>query len=275
MNYILLNKEIIKTNKTNLPITDRGFQFGDGLFETMITKDGNIRFLEDHLERISKGLKELQINVLDDLLTPEYIREQYKTLKKKNGIEGESRIKLIVWRSGGGLYTPLSKMGHVALLTQEYQQKRETKNLKVDFAETVNVAPTPVSSCKTLSSLTYTLAGLEKQKRKLDDVILLNNEGYLAETISGNLFWVKNKVVFTPKISVGCVSGISRKNIIADLESKGYKVKRVFARKADIIDADAVLTTNVTGVSLITQIGEHNYKCLDAWRKVFETVYHY
>ncbi|OHX66136.1 aminotransferase class IV [Flammeovirga pacifica] len=275
MNYILLNKEIIKTNKSNLPITDRGFQFGDGLFETMITKDGNIRFLRDHLDRISKGLKELQINVLDDLLTVDFINDQFKILKKKNGIEKESRVKLIVWRSGGGLYTPLSKMGHVALLVQDYQPKKEIHNLKVDFATTVQVAPNPVSSCKTLSSLTYTLAGLEKQKRKLDDLILISQEGYLAETISGNLFWIKNKVIFTPKISVGCVSGISRKNIIADLESKGYKVKRVFARKADLVDADAVLTTNVTGVSMITQIENQNYKCLDAWRKVFETVYYY
>ncbi|NLR90413.1 aminotransferase class IV [Flammeovirga agarivorans] len=275
MSYILLNNEIIKTSKAGVSITDRGLQYGDGIFETMITNNGNIRFLQDHLDRISKGAKELLFEVPENILTTDYINEQVLQLKKKNNLPEECRIKLMLWRGEGGLYTPTSKECEFALIVDEYIPTPPRCGLETDFAETVCVAASPVSFCKTLSSLTYTLAGIEKTKKSLDDVILLSQEGFIAETISGNIFWVKDNIIFTPKVSVGCVSGISRKNIIADLENKGYKVKRVLARKADLADADAVLSTNVTGVSTIKSIGETVYKSKNGWRQVFESVYHY
>ncbi|AZQ61456.1 hypothetical protein EI427_04210 [Flammeovirga pectinis] len=275
MSYILYNNEVTKSTKTPLSINDRGLQYGDGIFETMITYSGHIRFIKDHIDRLKRGAKELQLDLTDELLDPEYYFQVVKSLKKKNNIEGECRIKLMLWRKEGGLYTPSGTESNFMISIIPFEPKLETNALNVDFAESIKVPITPVSFCKTLSSLTYTFAGLEKKKRELDDLILFNYEGYVAETISGNVFWVKDKVIYTPKVCVGCVSGIGRKNIIVYLESKGYKVRKVTARKVDLLDADALLTANVTGVTMIKKVGEKHYKIIDAWRKLFEQAYQY
>ncbi|MBB6458996.1 aminotransferase class IV [Flammeovirga kamogawensis] len=275
MSYILYNNEVTKSSKTPLSINDRGLQYGDGIFETMITYSGHIRFIKDHIDRLKRGAKELQLDLTDELLDPEYYFQVVKSLKKKNNIEGECRIKLMLWRQEGGLYTPTGTESNFMISVIPFTPKMNVNALNVDFAETIKVPVTPVSFCKTLSSLTYTFAGLEKKKRELDDLILFNYEGYVAETISGNVFWIKDKIIYTPKICVGCVSGIGRKNIITYLESKGYKVRKVTARKVDLLDADALLTANVTGVTMIKKVGEKHYKIIDAWRKLFEQAYQY
>lgn len=273
MAYVLFNLQLEKDTKSGVNYSDRGLQYGDGLFETMITHEGCIRFVKDHIDRIKRGLKELQISFPPELQDPTFLYENVMLLKKKNNIKGDCRIKLMIWRKEGGLYTPTCSDCYSLLSIQEYEQKENKKCLKVDYAETIKVPLTPVSFCKSLSSMTYTFAGIEKKTRDLDDLILLNYEGYIAETISGNLFWIKDKVIYTSKVAVGCVSGIARKNIIAHLEHKGYKVRKVLARKADLLEAETVMTTNVTGVSRIKEIGDKQYKVVDAWRKVFEQAY--
>lgn len=273
MSYVLFNNEIEKASKTGVSYSDRGFQYGDGLFETMISQNGTIRFLDDHIDRIKRGLKELQINFPSEFQDSDYIYEAFKSLKKKNEIEGDCRIKLMIWRKEGGLYTPNNSNYYTLLSIQPFVKADSKKTLTVDYGESIKVPLTPVSFCKSLSSMTYTFAGIEKKTRELDDLILINYDGYLAETISGNLFWIKDKVIYTPKVAVGCVSGIARKNIIAHLEQKGYKVRKVFARKAELMEADTVMTTNVTGVTMIKEIGEKQYKVVDAWKKVFEQAY--
>lgn len=273
MSYVLFNLEFEKASKTGVSYADRGFQYGDGLFETMISQNGTIRFLNDHIDRIKRGLKELQIHFPSEFQDQNFIYDAFKQLKRKNNIEGDCRIKLMIWRKEGGLYTPQNCECYSLLSIQPFEKSDSKKSLKVDYAETIKVPITPVSFCKSLSSMTYTFAGIEKKTRGLDDLILFNYEGYIAETISGNLFWIKENVIYTPKVAVGCVSGIARKNIVQYLEHKGYKVRKVLARKADLLDAESVMTTNVTGVSMIKEIGEKQYKVVDAWRKVFEQAY--
>ncbi|PWJ38597.1 aminotransferase class IV [Sediminitomix flava] len=267
------NFELIPEKKIGALNLDRGFQYGDGLFETMICENGQILFLEDHLERLRKGLKALRITPPKSL-NKETIISEVRSLAEADGLGDHIRVKLTTWRKEGGLYTPISNEANVMITVKPVQQQTdENYFIKTDFCETSTVAYSAVSFCKTLSSMSYVLAGIEKKEKEVDDLIICNTEGYVAEFISSNIFWIKDDKVYTPKLETGCVAGISRKNIIKVLENHGYKVKKVLARKYDLTYADVILSTNIAGVKIVKELEGRTYNSPRAWRTLFLKAY--
>lgn len=266
------NFSFISEEKISLSFTDRSFQYGDGLFETIIFKNNKIQFLADHVERLKKGMKALGIKSSKQISQEEFkivIRE----LIKKNNIETDARIKITVWRKEGGLYTPSSNKFNILFSIKSILPYDTNQGLRVSFAESSSVQYSMASAYKTTSSLPYVLAGLEKKEKEVDDMVILNSEGYIAELISSNIFWIKENIVYTPKVTVGCVGGVARKNVIEILENDGYKVRKVFARKYDLLQAEYIFSVNVTGVYTITQIDDISFKTMNAWKVLFEKAY--
>lgn len=253
----LYNNEWIE-NSIKLNLTDRALQFGDGLFETIIIKERQPKYLSYHFERLSKGANILNLELpwknIDELTTTVH-------LFIEAGEIVESNCKLQIWRKSsklGGYNFDVSDINYVLIHRPLVLQQNIIK--KADFAQSIAFHYSPLSSIKTTNSLPYILASGEKLRRKLDEIIVLNNHGHVCECSSSNIFWQKDDTYFTPPLESGCLEGIMRRVIIERLDSFDKKLIEKLATKEELLQADAVFATNSTGVRIFETIGDKSFK---------------
>ncbi|MBW3466332.1 aminotransferase class IV [Arthrospiribacter ruber] len=228
---------------------NRAFLFGDGLFETMVLRDGFIRFGNFHQERILKGCETLFLDKQDlsDI-------KQIQVFLRENGFEsGTWRVRWNVYRSGFGKYTPENDSISATLMVSEFVPAVPVKR-NLAYCSSVRLMHSRWSSCKTLNALPYVMANIERKQKGLDDVILLSQEGFISEGASSNIFWEKDGVFYTPSLKSACVEGVSRRVIIEKLEKMEIEVREGLYLPQELLQADRVFTSNVTGLSLVEKI---------------------
>ncbi len=246
--YLLHNFKIIPEEKFSLSYTNRAFQYNDGLFDTLIMENGRIRFLADHLERTQKALQVLQIQVPFELKDLEHLKGIIQELAEKNLLKDQrARIKMHIWRMPGGLFTPEQNIADT-LITLQPQAALNSIITHADFATTVRNAYSPLSFFKGPFSAKYVLASLEKKQKQLDELILLTDQGFVSEALIANVFWVKESVLYTPSLQTGCIAGIVRKNIIRLAATEKLKLEEGSFTESDLLSAEIVFTSNVTGL---------------------------
>jgi 4-amino-4-deoxychorismate lyase len=236
---------------------NRALFFGDGIFETFIFSKGKIRFAEMHWERANEGCRVLGLNT-QGLTSTKSMEEHLFSLFGNQNL----RVRWSIYRAGLGKYTPESNELEEDLFVQEFISAPKTKNTTY-FSQEVKILPSIWSHCKTLNALTYVMANRERKKLGMDEVILLNFQGYICEAGSSNIFWVKDKVFYTPSIATGCIAGIGRKVIIEHLKIQGRDIREGQYLPEDILKAQHVFTSNVTGLSHLLKVENQEYLPLE------------
>jgi branched-subunit amino acid aminotransferase/4-amino-4-deoxychorismate lyase len=234
---------------------NRGLAFGDGFFETCLFDKGNCKLWKWHLERIEKGLKLLSLNL--DLKLDQLIDEVQKVIDSNS----QRRVKITFYRKGLGAYTPTTNDSAFLVTSKPFEIDRsDNKGLKCDFANEIYVHSNALG-IKTLSSLNYIRAAIEKQERKLDDLILLNEKGEIAESTASNVWWVKNEVIYTPGAECGGIEGVFKSYLNHLLKEEGIAYQEGCYTRKDLLDADEVFLTNaVQGISPIGQLDGSFFK---------------
>ena len=249
----IFNSRLTDIESIKLSITNRAFCYGDGLFETIVTGPSRINLMDFHLERLNKACEVM--NMHHPTLNSEKLSELILQLTDVNKLKGNIRVKLQVWRYTGGLYTPTAKSSSFLVEVSETNKPIFRRLDEIGISETSSVHFTKISFAKTMSSLPYVLAGIEGQQKGWDDIVLLNSEGHVAETHASNIFWVKNNKIFTSPIATGCIAGIMRRFILTQL-----RVEEVMAKPTDLLMADAIFSTNASGISYFSRIGANQLK---------------
>lgn len=240
-----------------IEMNDRALQFGDGLFETIILRDGKPEYLDYHFDRMTEGAKILNLNLPWNNL--DLLKNTVKAFVSHGNI-ADSNIKLMVWRKPSHLGGYNFDNSETNFLMIHRPIKAVSKIIKkADFAQSITFNYSPLSSIKTLNSLPYILASNEKRKRNLDEIIVLNNQKYICECSSSNIFWVKNDTYYTPGLESGCLDGIMRRVVIENLKKKGIKVEEKLAGKEELLEADTVFATNSLGVRCFERIADKNF----------------
>lgn len=249
---LLYNGDFIPETELQLPITNRAFQFNDGFFETVIVAGGKLRFWDDHVARMQAAANVLKLELPRTIVTGE-LQEQLLQLAAQNKAANYGRLKLKLWRSGSGLYTPETNYADW-LATIVPATPAPNAPLHISICQTITTNYSPFSFFKGPNALLYVMAGLEKKEKGFDDILLLNRQQQVSELISSNIFWLKNDVLFTPAIDTGCVQGIVRQNILRWCAIAGIKTKEVYFDVASLLKADTVFACNVTGIRSIATI---------------------
>lgn len=257
---VIYNARAIEEKRFSIKNKDRCFQYGDGLFETIIYQNGKIQFLERHLERLKKGMEALNFNI-PALFSARELQDQILELLSINQLSGSARIKLQVWRKDGGLYTPVQNEVNYLITTIPFENKGNKIINSAGFSIDVKLYPTKLSRFKTCNALFYILAGIERQKRKLDDLILLDHQGNIAECTSANIFWLYKEEYYTPSTATGCIEGIMRGHLIEKLRKHKKLVYEVKESKESLLKAEKVFICNVTGVFPVKMIEGKVYNC--------------
>ncbi len=255
--YIFYNGDIINDSAINIEFDDRAFMYGDGLFETLIFEQGQIKFELYHKERLQSGMEAMNL-VCPTGITIDSIFKNIDQLVNKSGHQS-TRVRLQVWRSSGGLYTPLNNECNILATCAPYEIGQELIKRKVSFSKTVRLIESKWSAYKTISAMPYVQAGIEKTQRKLDDLILLDHQDHISECTSSNIFWKKGSTYYTPSLATGCIDGVMRKHIINTLEKNQTSIE-IGEYHIDVLErATEVFTSNVTGTSPLLCIDDIQY----------------
>ena len=260
--YILFNDQFYESDAPLLQAQNRGFKFGDGLFESMRMCNGKLKFPELHVDRLHAGMKMLKMDgytLLDDY----FLKQKATELVKKNKISGNARLRLTIYRNGEGLYTPQSnKVGYLletsALPNAEYELNN--KGLIIDVYDEIPKPINKLSNYKTTNALLYIMAGLYQKRYNLDEALLLNQNGFLCESTSSNVFVVYQGQIYTPALSEGCVAGVMR-NVVMKL-AKQHQLPLIEAQINPKIlnEAEEVFVTNaVSGIRWVMGYGRKRY----------------
>tara|TARA_R110001592_G_scaffold86428_5_gene254953 strand:+ start:293 stop:1099 length:807 start_codon:yes stop_codon:yes gene_type:complete len=248
----IFNSRLIEIDSIKLDTKNRAFCYGDGLFETIVTGPNRINLTDFHLERLIRACKVLDLD--PPLFSFQDLNDMISQLADINQLNGDLRIRLQVWREDGGLYTPQQSVCSFMLQVAETSKPAFTEGGSIGISTTSKVSHTAISFAKTMSALPYVLAGIEMQQKKLDEIILLDALGNLAETHSSNLFWIVGDEIFTPSFKTGCIEGIMRRLILETLE-----VTEVMAKPERLLQADSIFTSNASGIRHFTSFENKRY----------------
>ena len=268
------NGSLIPSGSASLEVSNRGFQYGDGIFETIIFRKKEIMFLDEHWERISEGIMDLKLNF--PFAKKDFQRTLLELLEV-NGLMGQSaRMKFYIWRKAGGLYPPEHNDAEFLLTADQAQRKKILKFDKVGIADTIFLQKTAFSHLKTISALPYVMAGIEKKERGLEEVLLLDQDGYVAEASSSNLYFLdlSNRIIYTPSLQTGCINGVSRRYLFKNAKQFDLEIKEVLWLPEELIsDKISVYTINVAGVNCIQKIYKTKLRDCTEGLKLLEEIF--
>ena len=261
MNRVCYNGDFKESEQISLDQVKRGFNFGDGLFETIRVGDGKPLFLKAHFKRFFKGLDELKINYSE--INPNILTSKIEELINVNNITNGAKIRLSAFRSGSGTYMPISNdlnyLIEVFPIESNFYNTNK-RGLSVDLFNDLNKPYNRLSSYKTSNALVYVMASVYASENNYDDVFILNDNGNVIESTNSNVFISSNGVLYTPPLSEGCIGGIMRMKLINLAISKGIVVYENKMPPQHLMAADEIIITNtIQGFRWIGKYKEKRY----------------
>lgn len=248
---------IIVSQDANVLVQNRGFLYGDAVFETVKIVNGKILFLEDHYFRLMSSMRVVRMEIPMNF-TMEYLEEQILSLVENLNIASTARARITVYRNDGGLYLPqtnaVSFLIHaIQLENKEYLINKS--NYEVDLYKDFYITKQLLSSIKTTNRLINVTGSIYASENGLDNCILLNDSKNVVEALQGNVFMLQGNRLTTPPVSEGCLNGVMRKQIIG-LAKKitSIEVVEEIISPFDLQKADELFITNVIqGVQPVTK----------------------
>jgi branched-subunit amino acid aminotransferase/4-amino-4-deoxychorismate lyase len=257
---LLFNGELLAPNTFALPLPNRGLAFGDGFFETLVFAEGRLRLVADHAARMQQAAAALYLSLPPALATAEALAATLAGLAEANQLPA-ARLRLHLWRAGGGRYAPPTATAEW-LATAEPFVADDAPLHQVDFALDTQSIFSPLSFCKGPQAWLYVRAAHERQQRGLDEIILCDAAGHVAETGAAAIFWVKNDVLFTPALTSGCVAGVRRAAVLRAALAAGLACREGLFPPADLLAADFAFTANVAAVRVVQRVGQQAFSGL-------------
>jgi branched-chain amino acid aminotransferase len=247
--FVYLNGQIVKSSEAKISVFDRGFLYGDGIFESLRTVSTKIIALKEHYDRLIISANELNYKLkisIDDL------EEIILKLVKKNKITN-AYIRITITRGEGklGYGSQLGNNQTIFIYAKEHEAINENfykQGVSVICAKTRRNAPEAINpNIKSISNLNSLMGRMEAIEANCLEVIMLNSKGIVCEGSASNIFWVKDNRLFTPDISTGLLEGVTRKLIMKLAEEKlELSVIAGEYRIQDLKFADEVFLTSTT-----------------------------
>jgi len=237
MDYCIVNGRIVTAAEALISVQDRGFRYGDGAFETIAVQGGVPCHFEWHMARLATGLSAIKI-----AFDVENLRSHCRQLLKQNkGDDGILRIQVTRGIGSRGYWPNEGIAPAFVIETADMPIIPQTPGALI-ISEYAKISPRALPvRYKLCQGTNSTLAWLEAAENNCFDALLLNEQGQICETSSGNIFWFADEVLYTPALSCGVLDGATR---AAVLRLSPYPVREVEAEIEAITQAEAVFITN-------------------------------
>jgi branched-chain amino acid aminotransferase len=234
---VYIDGKYFPKNKAKISVFDHGFLYGDGVFEGIRAYDGKVFRFDDHITRLYESAKSIDLKIP---LAYEELKEAILTTLRKNELTN-AYIRVVVTRGIGTLgLTPVSCPKPTIIIIVDYLQPLfEGLNVKAIVASTRRNAVTALNPMiKSLNYLNNILARIEAIKANVNEAIMLNQQGNVAEGTGDNVFIVKQERIITPPPTAGILLGITRQTIIDLARSEGIPVEEKEFTVHELYNAD-------------------------------------
>lgn len=252
---IFIDGKFYSERDAKISVFDHGLLYGDGVFEGIRAYHGRVFKLREHIERLFYSAKSILLQIP---MSPETISEAVIGTCRANKLR-DAYIRLVVTRGIGtlGLNPRSCKNPSVIVIAgkiQVYPQELYEHGMEIVTVPTVRNLHSAVNpAIKSLNYLNNILAKIEANNAGVEEAVMLNSEGFVAECTADNLFIIKNGELFTPPLSAGALYGITRQTVIELGRQAGVKVSEPNLTRYDLFNADECFLTG-TGAEIMPVI---------------------
>lgn len=235
---------------TDIPLDDRGFTLGHGLFETVLWNEGAPEYWDAHVERLERGCRALGLLAPDRI----HVRAAADAAFEAKGRPRRAAIR-INWSAGSGdrgLDPPINR--EPRLTTSASALGPTPGPARLATAHVRRNDRSPSSRLKTLSYIDNVIARGEARAAGADEALMLNTAGEVACAAAANVFWLRHDEVFTPDLACGVLDGVIRRQVIAACHDLGLAVHEVFANSGRLAGAPMFITNSLSGVRPVASL---------------------
>jgi branched-chain amino acid aminotransferase len=265
--HVWVNGEVVAAGEPVLTAFDRGFQLGDGIFETLRARGGRPTELAEHLARLRRSALGLAIPLPDDVETLlERAIDVLLAAEELAGPDADASVRITVSRGsffGRGLLPP-DEHPAATIVVQVWPvpptpASHLDKGLHLIASGVRRDPENPLSALKTISRADYVFARLEARTAGADDALFLTIDGFLSEATSANLFVVRpgsdgSSELATPSLACAILPGTTRDWILRWAGSAGLRPTEGWLTTRDLAEADeAFLSSSVAGILPVTR----------------------
>ena len=242
---IYIDGEFYEKENAKISVFDHGLLYGDGVFEGIRFYNGRVFRLEEHIDRLYDSAHAICLKVgLDKEVLTEALLETIRLNELRDGY-----VRLVVTRGCGdlGLNPALCPRATVFIIASKitlYSEEKYEKGLEVVTCATRRIPHGALSPMvKSLNYLNNVLAKIEAQQAGAGEGLMLNEQGFVSECTGDNIFTVKKGIIYTPPISSGALSGVTR-NVVFEMAAElGITILEPNMTRYDIFTADECFLT--------------------------------
>jgi branched-chain amino acid aminotransferase len=249
---IFIDGKYLNERDAKISVFDHGLLYGDGIFEGIRAYNGRVFKLKEHIDRLFYSAKAILLEI--PMSHAELMKATVATISA-NKLR-DCYVRLIVTRGVGtlGLNPRSCKNPSVIIIAgkiQVYPSELYAKGMDIVTVPTVRNLHSAVNpAVKSLNYLNNILAKIEANNAGVEEAVMLNAEGFVAECTADNLFIIKNSEVLTPPNSAGALYGITRQTVIELAQEAGLKVSEPNLTRYDLFNADECFLTG-TGAEIM------------------------
>jgi len=249
---VYINGELIDKEHARISVFDHGFLYGDGVFEGIRAYNGKVFKMKEHVDRLFDSAAAIELKVP---VTKEQYAAAIESTLKANNLR-DAYVRAIVTRGIGtlGLNPRTCAGASVVIITDSitlYPKELYENGLSVITVSTIRNHPNALDPrIKSLNYLNNILAKIEGLNAGVEEAIMLNIQGYVAECTGDNIFIVKDAALITPPLSAGILDGITRHTVMDLAAARTMTVREENITRYDLFTADECFLTG-TAAELI------------------------
>ncbi|MEA2015320.1 MAG: aminotransferase class IV [Actinomycetota bacterium] len=250
-NFIFINGKMAASGRARISVNDRGFLYGDGLYETMRSYKGSVFMLDEHIDRLFHSLKVLKYNLTFD---GEHVKEAVrKTINRNNLGRRDAYIKVIVTRGINGRDFHFSSSYKPSLIViaknfRNHWADYYTEGIKIISSSVKRPSVgSPIYSHKLINYFENIYAKDEASYKGAQEAIFLTGDHLVLEGASSNIFFVKGNTVYTPPLTQNILPGITRKAVVGLCRENRIRARERKVHYRDFINADEIFVTGSIG----------------------------
>jgi branched-chain amino acid aminotransferase len=245
---VYLNDKVVPSKQAKISVFDHGFLYGDGIYETMRAYDGVVFMIDEHVRRLFRSASLIG---LDFGKSAEEVKLAIFEILQANRVR-DAYIRLTISRGEGpiGLDPALCKAPTFVVMAHEFRNypksyydeglKLIISSVRRNLREAIN------PQIKSLNFLNNILAKIEAIKACVDEALMLNSEGYIAEGTISNIFFIKDEILCTPAVECGILDGITRAVVLDLAVRNGVTVREGMFVPDDLCASSEIFITNTT-----------------------------
>ncbi|MDF1660485.1 MAG: aminotransferase class IV [Planctomycetota bacterium] len=246
---VSINGVLTDPKQASVSIFDHGFLFGDSVYEVVRTIHGRIFAFEPHIDRLFSSAQQIGLEIP---WSREDLRKDVVALLKHSQLEEEAYVRLILTRGVGELNIDPSscRAPQIILIAKALPRlpaSAYTDGIVLSLVNTKrNSKHATNPGIKSGNYLNNVLALMEARKNKALEAVMLNENGFITECTTSNVFLVKDSKILTPSLECGLLAGVTRKLVLSRARAEGLTVEEGFFKPEDLVAVDEAFITSTT-----------------------------